>query len=151
VNRRSLLLFAALFLAMLAVIAVAVSRYKPKEKLMYCGHPKEFRFPLMPYAKTHCGGLRAISYLRTLYLAQCFHQSETGTNATTFEELGVMFPTNYIRYGLTMTSDGTNWSAQVPKQIGFAGHFLITSAGRLHFHATQPATTNDHVLHNWSQ
>jgi hypothetical protein len=151
VNRRSLLLFAALFLAMLAVIAVAVSRYEPDVKGSYCGHPEKFTFPLWPHTIHHCDGQRAVVDFHMLHLSQTIHREETGTNATKLEELHEMFPTHRIRYGLTMTSDGKNWSACIAKQGSLPGHYLLTSAGRLHFNSTQPATTNDYVLHDWSQ
>jgi hypothetical protein len=150
-GRRKILVISAVSLAALALIAVAVSRYEPDVKGSYCGHPKEFRFSPGSHAKHHCAGRDTVVDFHILYLAQTIHREETGTNATKLEELSELFPAYRIRYGLTMTSNGTNWSACIAKQDSLPGHYLLTSAGRLHFNSIQPATTNDHVLHDWSQ
>jgi hypothetical protein len=157
VNRRSLLLFAALFLAVLAVIAVAVSQYEPKAKLRRCGHldQKTVKEVLQGFLgvsyRHHCSSLAAITDLKVLHLSQRIYENETGTNATKLEELGEDFSAKRNRFGLTLISEGTNWSARIAQQNILAGHYLFTSVGRLHFHTTRPATTNDHVLHDWSQ
>lgn len=59
---------------------------------------------------------------------------------------------DYLR-GLkcSLQTNGGGWTVTVPQQNGLAGHYLLTSAGRLHFNRTQPATTNDFVLHDWSR
>lgn len=152
-NRRRVLILSTMVFAALVLGGVLVSRYEPKQKLMDCGHPKEFRFPLMSYAKSHCLGQDAIMTLQLLWAAQRSYQTMGGKYASTLKRLGELelFPPHLIKYGLTMTSDGTNWSACIPKQISFSGHYLVTSAGRLHFNSTRPATTNDYVLRDWSQ
>lgn len=55
---------------------------------------------------------------------------------------------NGLQY--TLKTNDPNWSISVPQQGKLAGHYLLTSVGRLHFHATHAATTNDFVLHDWS-
>jgi hypothetical protein len=54
-----------------------------------------------------------------------------------------------FRYALA--ANGSNWTMTVPQQGKLAGHYLLTSAGRLHFNASHAATTNDFVLHDWSK
>jgi hypothetical protein len=51
----------------------------------------------------------------------------------------------------TLQTNGSHWTIIVPQQNKLAGHYLLTSAGHLHFQAARPATTNDYVLQDWSQ
>ena len=124
---------------------------------MYCGHveQKTLKETLQGYLgrsyRHHCSSLTAINDLRSLQIAQLIHANDTGTNATTLEELEEDFPAKRNRFGISLISEGTNWSASVAQQGQLAGHYLFTSAGRLHFNTTRPATTNDFVLHDWSQ
>ena len=155
--RRPVLLFAAVLLAGLGVGLVLISRYEPERKLMYCGHVeqktlKETLQGLLGNSyRHHCSSMTAINDLRMLRIAQLLHENDHGTNATTLEELDDQFPAKWNRFGITLIPDGTNWSARVAQQNKLAGHYLFTSAGRLHFNRTQPATTNDFVLHDWSR
>ena len=59
---------------------------------------------------------------------------------------------DYLR-GLkcSLQTNGGAWTVTVPQQDKLAGHYLLTSAARLHFNRTRPATTNDFVLHDWSR
>ena len=155
--RCKVLIIAAVMLAGLVLGVVLIQQYAPEPRLRYCGHveQKSVKEVLQGFIgisyRHHCSSLTAINDLRTLEIAQRLHESETGTNATTLEELEEDFPAKRNRFGITLISEGTNWSARVPQQDKLAGHYLLTSAGRLYFNTTRPATTNDLVLHDWSR
>jgi len=73
--------------------------------------------------------------------AQSIYHREHGSYAVSFDEL-----TNLCRqstsYQFGFASDGTRWSVAVPPQNMFAGHYLLTTEGRIHFSTEGEATTN---------
>jgi hypothetical protein len=154
--RRKVFVMSAVALAALALGVVLIPQCAPEPQLRFCGHvyQKSVKEVLLRFIGAsvlhHCSSTRAINDLKMLHIAQRIHESDTGTNATTLEELEE-FPAKGNRLGLTLISEGTNWSARIAQQNMLAGHYLLTSAGCLHFNTTRPATTNDVVVQNWSR
>ncbi len=147
----------AIAISALALAVVFLQPFAGEPKLRQCGHADQKSLEEVMLScigasvRHHCSSTRAIADLRMLYIAQSIHEGDTGTNATTLEELEKEFPAKRNRLGLVLIPQGTNWNARIAQQNQLAGHYLLTSAGRLHFNTTRPATTNDFVLQNWSR
>lgn len=69
------------------------------------------------------------------------YRIERGSNAVSFAQLEDYVSPIY--HELQFFSDGQRWSVAVPQQGIWAGNYLLTSEGRIHFNKISPATTND--------
>ena len=73
------------------------------------------------------------------------YRLEYGSNAVSFAQL-----TDYVgpisrnlQFQFQFFSDGQRWSVAVPQQGIWAGNYLLTSEGRIHFNETKAATNDD--------
>jgi hypothetical protein len=95
----------------------------------------------------HCKGQKLIADLKMLQLAQKMHIIDTGRYATNGGELvpylGSWFKTNY--YTVNYSGSTNQWSVTIDRTQYLPGHYLLID-GKVYFHETNPATTNDRLL-----
>ncbi|HEY1169936.1 MAG TPA: hypothetical protein VGH19_01085 [Verrucomicrobiae bacterium] len=135
------------------VVVVVASAYPVPGSRRFCGHPDE-RFKSVDGfldwvqgVRHHCKGGKLIADLKMLQLAQKMHLDDTGRYAANEAELvpylGSWFKTNY--YIVNYSAGANQWSVAVDRSQYLPGHYLLTG-GKVHFHETNPATTNDVLL-----
>ncbi len=144
---RKIFFIAGVAVAVVALGSVVVSQYQPQAELMSCGHPNQIslktRIKIMMggHDRHFCQSRDMVMRLQILAGNDVSYlDDQLAGGSDYFRGLKYIFATN-----------GSNWFITVPRQDKLAGHYLLTSAGRLHFHTTRPATTNDSVLQDWSR
>lgn len=143
-----------LALVLLAGVVVMVASTEPAPgSRRFCGHQDD-RFnsvggflDWVQGVRHHCKGGKLIADLKMLQLAQKMHQDDAGRYAANEGELGPYlggwFKTNY--YTVKYTAGGNQWSVAVDRSQYLPGHYLL-AGGKVYFHETNPATTNDVLL-----
>ncbi len=143
-----------LALVLFAGVVVMVASTEPAPgSRRFCGHQDD-RFKSVggfldwvQGVRHHCKGQKLIADLKMLQLAQKMHIIDTGRYATNGGELvpylGSWFKTNY--YIVNYSAGANQWSVAVDRSPYLPGHYLL-AGGKVYFHETNPATTNDVLL-----
>jgi hypothetical protein len=133
--------------AAIAGVVVAGCFALPTERFHKCGHPITIGERLGQFAgyrsisRHCCGSLGVIATLRQIEGAMETYRLGHGSNAVSFVQLQEYV--GPIDYKLEFFSDGQRWSVAVPEQGTWAGNYLLTSDGRIHFNKCRPPNTND--------
>src|SRR6185503_1996723 len=140
--------------AVAGVVAVGAWLALSRERLHQCGHPITAGDYLGQFAgyrsisRHCCGSLTVIGALRSIEGMMESYRLEYGSNAISLAQLEEYCDVSILsgrrsQIQLQFFSEGQLWWVAVPQQGTWAGNYLLTSEGRIHFNKTGPATTND--------